>query len=623
MDDTKFSRTTCLKINQLNGSGCEKQLPYFQEIYKSICEESVQSQYCKSTTLEKSNGKSDISIQQTINSEDKVDNKMVQEDNNVNDGADEQMLGADDNEKLAEKRDEVKFIKGDHQNGDAKIDIGSVNGKETAQTFTGMTKEELMKYANDPFWVRLRWIFFIGFWAIWAGMLVGAIFIIIDAPKCAAPQPLPWYKKGLLAKFNSLDVGSNDEAVSLKLQATGAIYELPAALTYSVKDPEVEQKIKNIVSTYKDNINVILDITPNYVTKDSVLLKDALADETKRSAFIWIEKAEVPNNWLSIVNGSAWAEVQSGNYVLSQFGDGLYDLHMNDTVVKTELSETLKHLLKLGVKGFRFKNTKYFMLTKNIRDEVPLRDSTLIHNQYGFWSHTQTTFQEGLGDVLYEYLAVVKNVSADAFLSVADDIIRPENYKTKSGDLGIDIPIYGRFTHALSGSNGKKLHSELVKTLEPFMSNTWLQWNYGDITMDDNINPSAIGLFVSLLPGVPVVPADSGVFDNMAHSTYKQIELLRSSPSYMHGEFKIYDSSDLVAYSRIKSGNPGYFVVYNPTEFTHTGNFSNLELPTKMTVVAVSDNYNATDVHAKVSVDSLEVSSRSTIILTYVPVKSG
>lgn len=53
---------------------------------------------------------------------------MVQEENNVNDGADEQMLGAED-EKLAEKRDEVKFIKGDHQNGDAKIDIGVVNGK--------------------------------------------------------------------------------------------------------------------------------------------------------------------------------------------------------------------------------------------------------------------------------------------------------------------------------------------------------------------------------------------------------------------------------------------------------------------------------------------------------------
>lgn len=56
---------------------------------------------------------------------------MVAEQNGLNDGADEQMLsGAEDNEKLADKREEVKFIKGgDHQNGDAKIDIGAVNGK--------------------------------------------------------------------------------------------------------------------------------------------------------------------------------------------------------------------------------------------------------------------------------------------------------------------------------------------------------------------------------------------------------------------------------------------------------------------------------------------------------------
>lgn len=41
----------------------------------------------------------------------------------LEDGADEQMLGVEENEKLTVK-DEVKFISGDHQkNGDAKIDI--------------------------------------------------------------------------------------------------------------------------------------------------------------------------------------------------------------------------------------------------------------------------------------------------------------------------------------------------------------------------------------------------------------------------------------------------------------------------------------------------------------------
>lgn len=62
-----------------------------------------------------------LALKSEVNST--TDQKMTQEDT-VNDGADEQMLRVEDNDKLTGKRDEVKFIKGDHQNGDAKIDIG-------------------------------------------------------------------------------------------------------------------------------------------------------------------------------------------------------------------------------------------------------------------------------------------------------------------------------------------------------------------------------------------------------------------------------------------------------------------------------------------------------------------
>lgn len=55
-----------------------------------------------------------------------------------------------------------------------------------------MTKEELMKYANDPFWIRLRWTFFILFWLLWVAMLGAAIWIVVKAPKCSGPVALPW-----------------------------------------------------------------------------------------------------------------------------------------------------------------------------------------------------------------------------------------------------------------------------------------------------------------------------------------------------------------------------------------------------------------------------------------------
>ena len=65
-----------------------------------------------------------------------------------------------------------------------------------------MSKQELMKYANDPFWVRLRTFLFILFWVVWVAMLVGAVLIIILAPGCPATASLPWYKKCALVRIN-------------------------------------------------------------------------------------------------------------------------------------------------------------------------------------------------------------------------------------------------------------------------------------------------------------------------------------------------------------------------------------------------------------------------------------
>ncbi|KAH8311449.1 hypothetical protein KR044_006443 [Drosophila immigrans] len=581
---------------------------------------------------------------------------MVKEENFVPDGADEEMLGAGgaDAEKLAERRDEVKFIKGDHQNGDAKIDIGNINGGKPVrqlpslflsfshpslrQEFTGMSKEELLKYANDPFWVRLRWIFFVGFWAIWVAMLVGAILIIIGAPKCAAPQPLPWYKRGLHAKFGNVDTAKLEDVSSAKkILASGAIYELPAMQTYEVKKPDVEAQIKRLVDLYSSSdVKVILDLTPNYVNKESQLLKDALASEEKRSAFVWLNSAgggtEPPNNWRKVGgNVSAWEQLE-GSYVLSQFEPGNYDLKMNSTIVRRELSAVLQHLIGLGVQGFRLKNTKFFLLTESLADEeisqTP-RDPNMI--DYGFYTHTQSTFQTGLGDVLYDYLGVVKNASADAFLSVAEDIVRPEAYvlSLAGGALGIDLPMYGEFMKTVGASKqDKNLRQQLQQTFQETGNSSWLQWNFGDVYVDTPSHPSALALFMSLLPGVPIVPVDSIGYTNVHEETFKQIQQLRISPSYMHGELKIFESNKLIAYSRIKSGSPGYFVIFNPTELSLPSSFTSFDhkLPEKMTVSYFSENYNNNGTlvahSAKVNLSELKIPAHAAIVLTYVPLKT-
>ena len=61
--------------------------------------------------------------------------------------------------------------------------------------FTGLTKEQLLKQANEPFWKRTRYALLALFWLAWLAMLVGAIMIIVTAPRCQAPPELAWYQE--------------------------------------------------------------------------------------------------------------------------------------------------------------------------------------------------------------------------------------------------------------------------------------------------------------------------------------------------------------------------------------------------------------------------------------------
>nr|CDJ98092.1 Glycosyl hydrolase domain containing protein [Haemonchus contortus] len=58
----------------------------------------------------------------------------------------------------------------------------------------GLTKDQLEKYRNDPFWKPVRTILFILFWLAWLGMFAGAILIVVLSPKCAEKQKPEWWQ---------------------------------------------------------------------------------------------------------------------------------------------------------------------------------------------------------------------------------------------------------------------------------------------------------------------------------------------------------------------------------------------------------------------------------------------
>ncbi|KAL7018153.1 hypothetical protein ACKWTF_010655 [Chironomus riparius] len=545
---------------------------------------------------------------------------MVRENLDAQDGADEKMLGTDDKETLALKNVEVKFIAAADPNGDAKIEIESAE-----KSFTGMTKEELMKYANDPFWVKLRWFMFILFWAAWIGMLVGAILIIINAPKCAPPTPLPWYKEGplVLLDKNADSVSVDDFA---KHQVQGVIYELPGDKTYKIDD--VQDQIKKLVDKFKaKNIHVVIDLTPNYVTKDDELLKKALeGDSDSLTAFVTSDKK---TNFIKVKGGepgNAWEDQGSNKYYLKQFGDN-YDLRLDNELAQDKLKGVMAKLAEIGVKGFRLSNAKHFIIKEAaFEDNKPTSDPHgFALSNYEFYEHTQTTFQKGLGQLLHDLNRYVKNITNDeGFLTIKDDISNHmENYAVGEF-LGFEMPRFGFINsvfHSPDATKAKILKDNFDKIHEHLSSDStkWMQIEYGHKAYE-HFDESAFKLFIGMLNGVQISKYDDLIYFNNSTELYTKIQKEHETV-FQHGNFEAYlsENNTAFAYSRMKSGNPGYFVVVNPSKNEITAKFNETSvLGSDLTYVLVSNNFADTPKN-KVKLNEIKMPKESTAIFTFVP----
>uniref|UniRef100_A0A8C6T5Q5 Solute carrier family 3 member 2 n=1 Tax=Neogobius melanostomus TaxID=47308 RepID=A0A8C6T5Q5_9GOBI len=92
---------------------------------------------------------------------------------------------------------------GPEQNGAVKLKIPEEE-EEDAVHFTGLNKEELLRVAGTPGWVRTRWSLLVLFWLSWLGMLAAAVLIILKAPPCKELPSLNWWNEGPLYGVRSI-----------------------------------------------------------------------------------------------------------------------------------------------------------------------------------------------------------------------------------------------------------------------------------------------------------------------------------------------------------------------------------------------------------------------------------
>lgn len=343
----------------------------------------------------------------------------------------------------------------------------------------------------------------------------------------------------------------------------GVIYNLPADKTYKLNETEVQKYIKEVINDFKNtDIKVIFDLTPNYVDKENRLFKDALTNETLRSAFVWKETAMASNNWVSKIESNregntAWQKLSNGNHVLSQFGPDNIDLQMSDPFAREMFKDVLKELAEMGVKGFRLANAKHYIIsTEAPNDEISSQQRGSGLKDYAFFTHAYTTNQPGLGQLLHEFSDVVRNATnGEGFLSVTDYIDRPDVFSTEDG-FGFELPILLNLTTSLQPTNdGTTIAKKLYQKLQHGLNNTtWQQWPLGKLAVNNGTSrTSASNIFLYLLPGVPIGSIlDFNGIDNATVNEIKALGDLRKSPSYQHGDFESHlgHNDSVIAYTR-------------------------------------------------------------------------
>ncbi|XP_077401156.1 solute carrier family 3 member 2a [Vanacampus margaritifer] len=172
--------------------------------------------------------------------------------------------------------------------GDGQAVSGEKNGSVKVKVpkeevaFTGLSKEELMKVAGTPMWVRTRWVLLILFWLGWAGMLAGAIAIIVQAPRCKPIPDMKWWNEGPLYQISDAEAFADGLAgiekkldVVNQLKVKGLVLgplhtvqaDQPNTLNLKQIDPNQGSEkdlITVLEKAHKKGISVVLDLTPNY-----------------------------------------------------------------------------------------------------------------------------------------------------------------------------------------------------------------------------------------------------------------------------------------------------------------------------------------------------------------------
>ncbi|XP_011432888.3 amino acid transporter heavy chain SLC3A1 [Magallana gigas] len=444
-------------------------------------------------------------------------------------------------ESVVEPDSKAQFV-----NGGKEPHVAIECGSGDDVSFTGLGKEELMQYADDPFWKKVRLILLIVFWVGWLGMLVAAIVIIVLAPKCPYRPDQKWFDKDTVyeilpesfqdsnPKAEKADTKTGDgvgditgiqarldylkDVVGSKALYINSLYESDDDDRMAIVD---HQKIDPVFGTMADfnalrkatkkmEMRLIMDFIPNHCGKmNEWFKKSQMKEGVYTNYYIWAScdpnTNTYPNNWMSVKGGRAWTydDTRKECY-FHQLESDKPDLNLRSADVRQELESILRFWLDRGVDGFHVQNAQYLYEDENLGDETLITGKT--GDNYADFEHNQTMnhpenlkILQGWQNVLESYNTKPGREKA-LIVTAKDDL----NTTMEYFDAGVTIV---RVT-PLSDSGAS--FAERIETKLKDANSKRIGWMYGDKysnrLADRLVNPEQIKALLTLqatLPGVP------------------------------------------------------------------------------------------------------------------------
>jgi alpha-glucosidase len=132
-----------------------------------------------------------------------------------------------------------------------------------------------------------------------------------------------------------------------------------------------------VQQAHQRNLKVLIDFVPNHTSDKHPWFLESRSShqDPKRNWYIWADPkvdGSPPNNWLSVMGGSAWEwDASTDQYYLHTFLKEQPDLNWRNPAVKAAMFDVVRFWLERGIDGFRVDAAHFILKDPQMRDNPP------------------------------------------------------------------------------------------------------------------------------------------------------------------------------------------------------------------------------------------------------------